>query len=107
MVNRNGDKIYTVTLVNQAEGLNTTIEVWGDEYILDAAEQEDVQLPYVCRTGSCVACTGKLVEGSVDQSDHSFLKQKELDAGFVLTCRAYPVSDCVILTHQEEKLFEL
>lgn len=64
MLNKNGNKLYTVTLVNEAEGLNTTIEVWSDEYILDAAEQEDVQLPYACRTGSCVACTGKVVEGS-------------------------------------------
>jgi len=107
MLKRNGNKIYTVTLVNEAEGLNTTVEVWGDEYILDAAEQEDVQLPYGCRTGACVACTGKIINGSVDQSDHSFLKQKELEAGFVLTCRAYAASDCVILTHQEDELFEL
>lgn len=105
MLNR-AEKIYTVTLVNQAEGLNTTIEVCGNEYILDAAEEQNVQLPYVCRAGTCVACIGKVIKGAVDQSDHSFLKEKELEAGFVLTCRACPSSDCVIITHQEEELFE-
>ncbi|MUL36856.1 2Fe-2S iron-sulfur cluster-binding protein [Gloeocapsopsis dulcis] len=107
MFNRKGDKTYKVTLVNEAKRLKTTIEVCENEYILDAAEEQNVELPYACRAGACVVCTGRIIEGSVDQSDHSFLKEKELKAGFALTCRAYPMSDCVIQTHQEDELFEL
>lgn len=103
---KNPDKIYTITLLNEATGLNTTVKVRETEYILDAAEQQGIQLPASCRAGACISCTGKIIKGEVDQ-DHSFLKPKELQAGFVLTCRAYPSSDCTLITHQEEALLDL
>jgi ferredoxin len=97
---------YNVTLINEEKGLKTTIKIPANEYILDAAERNGVNLPYSCRAGVCVSCTGKLVKGDVIH-DYDFLKQKEMDAGFFLTCRAYPKSDCVVLTHQEDQLLDL
>ena len=81
-----------------------TIECGGDEYLLDAAARNGIRIPSICRQGWCLTCAGKLISGTVDETDARAYLPQDRAAGFVLLCRGKPRSDLRIRTYQAAEM---
>ncbi|KAE9589456.1 hypothetical protein Lal_00000549 [Lupinus albus] len=96
-------QVYKVKVIGP-DGAENEFDAPDDTSILDAAEKAGLDLPSLCRAGTCSTCAGQLVSGSVDQSDQCLLDEQQVQLGYVLPCVSYPKSDCVMHTHKESDL---
>ena len=95
-------RTWNVTLQLPNVDSPTTITCPDDQYILECAEANGINLPYApCRCGSDPTSAGKVFSGTVDQSDQSYLSDAQISIGYVLLEVAYATSDCVIETNKE------
>jgi len=99
----NGVAAHFMVKLQTPEG-EQSFECPDDTYILDQAEEEGLELPYSCRAGSCSSCAGKVISGSIDQSDQAFLDDDQMGEGYCLTCVTYATSDVTLKTHCEDEL---
>jgi ring-1,2-phenylacetyl-CoA epoxidase subunit PaaE len=73
----------------------------GDESILAAASRAGLDVPYSCRSGVCATCRAKRLEGQVRMDRNFALEPADLDAGFILTCQAHPLTERVVVSFDE------
>lgn len=84
------------------DGRSSTVTLGpGEGPILDAALRVRADAPFACRDGVCGTCRARLVEGKVEMDHADALEETEREAGFVLACQAYPLSETVVLDFDE------
>lgn len=77
------------------DGLSSTSTVARDRPLLDSAQETRADLPFACRGGVCGTCRALVREGEVEMARNYALEPAEVEAGFVLTCQARPLTDAV------------
>jgi len=60
--------------------------------LLDAALANNLDAPFACKAGVCSTCKCKVLAGDVQMITNHALEDYEVEAGYVLSCQAYPVS---------------
>ncbi|WP_338022529.1 2Fe-2S iron-sulfur cluster-binding protein [Argonema antarcticum] len=69
----------------------------GQQFILDIAEQQGVNIPSSCRSGTCGTCKQKLLEGEVKyEGEPDALEESDREQGFILTCISHPIGRVAI-----------
>lgn len=77
------------------DGRSSTMTLPRSSSVLDGAQRFRPDLPFACKGGVCGTCRAKVTDGKVDLRRNFALEEAEVEAGFVLTCQSYPVSESI------------
>ncbi len=96
---------YKISVIG--DNLVHHIECRQEESLLDAMVRQGIYMSAACGgRGTCGKCTLQLVEGDLEITtyDRAKLSKAELEKGYRLSCKAYPIGDCKIklLTGNED-----
>ena len=98
---REGDAPQAVISI-QRDGLTHEIDFRSEHAsILDAASDAGLEVPFSCKSGVCCTCRAKLIEGKVRMERNFALEKHEVEAGFILTCQAHPLTERVVVSYDE------
>jgi ferredoxin-NADP reductase len=75
--------------------------VGENQSILQAALQNNIQLPYSCRVGDCSTCAALCKSGRVEMVKNDVLTDADLAAGWILTCTGHPLTDDTVIGYGE------
>lgn len=80
--------------------------------ILDSALENNINIEYSCKDGTCGSCKAKLISGEIEQGENSALTNEDISNGFILTCCSKPKTNIEInvnyypeLSHIKKKTY--
>jgi ring-1,2-phenylacetyl-CoA epoxidase subunit PaaE len=83
------------------DGRSSTLLLPPGTPVLDGAQQARPDLPFACKGGVCGTCRAKVTTGTAVMRRNYALEQREIDAGYVLTCQAMPQTDEITVDFDE------
>jgi ring-1,2-phenylacetyl-CoA epoxidase subunit PaaE len=92
-----GEGSVDLTVILDGRAVDTRMT--PETSILDAALRVRSELPFSCKGGMCATCKGRIEEGEVRMDKNYALVDSEVEAGYVLTCQAHPVTDRVVVRY--------
>lgn len=87
----------SVKVILEGETTEFKLNTSGDT-ILQASENEGLDVPFSCRGGVCCSCKAKVLEGSASMKLNYSLTDEEVKNGYILTCQAHPTSENVTIS---------
>ncbi|MEA1903294.1 MAG: 1,2-phenylacetyl-CoA epoxidase subunit PaaE [Actinomycetota bacterium] len=90
-----GEGSVELTVILDGRAVDTLMT--KESSILDAALRVRSELPFSCKGGMCATCKGMVEEGEVTMDKNYALIDSEVEAGYVLTCQAHPVTEKVVV----------
>ena len=75
------------------DGRSSTLTLPAGTPVLDGAQRARPDLPFACKGGVCGTCRAMVTSGAAVMRRNYALEQREIDAGYVLTCQALPQTD--------------
>jgi ferredoxin-NADP reductase len=89
----------TESIVIRIDRRKHTVGYQPGDTILDAARRAGLTPPFACQAGSCATCMAFLETGKVAMRVNDALSADEVEAGWVLTCQAIPLSPEIVVDY--------
>jgi len=83
------------------DGTTHAIDMPKNMSVLEAALSNSLDAPYACKAGVCSTCKAKVTAGEYEMLSNHALEDYEVEAGFVLTCQCYPVTDTLTVDYDQ------
>ena len=83
------------------EGADYTFKMPKDQSVLEAALANNLDVPFACKAGVCSTCIAKVTEGEYEMLSNHALEDYEVEAGYVLTCQCYALSDTLSVNYDQ------
>jgi ring-1,2-phenylacetyl-CoA epoxidase subunit PaaE len=94
-------KVSQISVIYDGQQVDFAMPIDGTP-ILDAAQRHGLDIPFSCKGGMCCTCRAHVSEGKTEMKVNYALEPGEVEAGFVLTCQAHPISERVVVDFDKQ-----